>query len=118
MEQEVNMPDDSLDTATEQALAVVESYDGLSRDERMDRRVLNDHADRFHQALETLVAATGSHLDASLPEPMKSQANAAKQALDEFAAGESYDTPQHARRACYVLRERTTSLLDALHNDA
>lgn len=108
------MPDDPLDTATQHALAVVESYDGLSRDDRMDRRVLNDHADRFHTALETLVAAANP----SIPEPARASADAAKQALTEFGAGESYDTPQHARRACYVLRERTTSLLDALSDDA
>lgn len=108
------MTDDRLQDARRDARDAVAGYNALSRDQRMDQDVLTRHALRFREALDGLVQATRSRYDGALPDPLQARSEAAGEALSEFDDPNSYQAPQQVRRACYVLRKETTSLLDAL----
>lgn len=105
------MADDRIADARRDARSAVDSYDALNRKERMDQRVLATHARRFHDALESLVSATGDDPAAH------DQRDSAEAALREFDDPSSFDTPQQVRRACYVLRSNTNSMLEALERE-
>lgn len=105
------MADHRLEDARQDARSAVDSYDALSRNDRMDQHVLADHARRFHGALESLVDATAD--DAGLA----GQRESARDALSEFDDSSSFGSPQQVRRACYVLRSKTKSMLDALETE-
>ncbi|MGH7476084.1 MAG: hypothetical protein ACRELD_07330 [Longimicrobiales bacterium] len=102
------MAGNRLSDAREDARRAVERYDALDRKRRMDEQTLKRHALEIRDALASLVgAADGSGGD------VESRTTSAREALDEFDDPARYADAQHVRRACYVLRERTTSLLDA-----
>ncbi len=105
------MPDDRLADVREDARRAVDAYGALDRNERMDRNVLSRHAIRFHNVLDSLVDAVQSRDD------VEDIRRDARDALQEFDDPTAYDDAQHVRRACYVLRQKTTSLLTALDND-
>ncbi len=105
------MAEHRLDDAREDARTAVESYDALSRDDRMDQQVLASHARRFHGALETLVDA------ASEDNGVTGERESAREALREFDDPSTFGSPQQVRRACYVLRSKTKSMLEALETE-
>ncbi len=100
----------NLEDARKDAREAVESYNALDRNERMDQGILTEHAKRFHGALGSLVAATDGESAVS------DERAAAREALSEFEDPTSYGSPQQVRRACYVLRSNTKTMLDALEN--